>query len=253
MMARLSYATLSLLIAGTPAFAQEAAEPARTPAQQLIHDAANGQPVRQPDSMSAPAPAPNPPSNWDDARPAFPALPLASEEAAAPEPAAATSEGDTIEARVAALTPGEFLWMPERQTTGPVVIVVSLAEQMVYTYRGGELIGVSTASTGMASHPTPTGSFTILQKRRRHFSNLYNNAPMPNMQRLTWDGIAFHAGALPGHPASHGCIRLPMAFSNHLFVTTAMGGRVHIIGESPPSAAGALAYVRSIAGESASR
>lgn len=230
------------------AFAQEAAEPPRSPAQQLIHDAANGRPSRQPESMSN--------DNWN--RQAFVPTRLASEEAnlanAGAEAASnAATEDASLESRVTALRPGRFLWMPERQANGAVVIVVSLAEQMAYVYRGGELIGVSTVSTGMDSHPTPTGSFTILQKRRTHFSNLYDNAPMPNMQRLTWDGIALHAGAIPGHPASHGCIRLPMAFSNHLFAATQMGGRVHIIGESPPSAAAALAYVRGVAGESASR
>jgi hypothetical protein len=78
--------------------------------------------------------------------------------------------------------------------------VVSIEEQKAYVFRAGKLIGVTTVSTGKRGHSTPTGSFTILQKNRRHFSNLYNNAPMPNMQRLTWGGIALHAGALPGLP-----------------------------------------------------
>jgi hypothetical protein len=85
------------------------------------------------------------------------------------------------------------------------------------------LIGVSTVSTGRPGHETPTGVFTILQKRKEHYSNLYNNAPMPFMQRLTWDGIALHAGNLPGHPASHGCIRLPLGFAERLFGVTALG------------------------------
>ncbi len=246
---RLSGAALAVWAIALPssAFAQDAAEPQRSAAQQQIHDAANGRPSRQPESMSN--------DNWN--REAFVPTRLASEDTsltnASVENGAAATEDALLEERVTALRPGRFLWMPERQANGEVVIVVSLAEQMAYVYRGGDLIGVSTVSTGMDSHPTPTGSFTILQKRRTHFSNLYDNAPMPNMQRLTWDGIALHAGAIPGHPASHGCIRLPMAFSNHLFAATQMGGRVHIIGESPPSAAGALAYVRSVAGESASR
>jgi len=120
--------------------------------------------------------------------------------------------------------------------------VVSLAEQKAYVYRAGKLIGVTTVSTGKRGHRTPTGSFTILQKRRKHFSNLYNNAPMPNMQRLTWTGIALHAGALPGYPASHGCVRLPMEFSKLLFAVTELGGRVHIVADAPPSAAEALAF-----------
>ena len=88
-------------------------------------------------------------------------------------------------------------------------------------------------STGRPGHTTPTGSFEILQKRREHYSNLYNNAPMPFMQRLTWDGIALHAGQIPGRPASHGCVRLPLEFARLLFGATQMGGRVHIIDASP--------------------
>jgi lipoprotein-anchoring transpeptidase ErfK/SrfK len=147
-----------------------------------------------------------------------------------------------IEGRADALRPGEYLWMPERQQSGEVVVVVSIAAQKAYVYRADKLIGVTTVSTGARGHRTPTGSFTILQKNRRHFSNLYNNAPMPNMQRLTWGGIALHAGALPGYPASHGCIRLPMEFSRILFGATQMGGSVHIVAGAPPSPAGALAF-----------
>jgi lipoprotein-anchoring transpeptidase ErfK/SrfK len=147
-----------------------------------------------------------------------------------------------LEEKAAALRPGQFIWQPERSETGEVEVVVSLTEQKAYVYRAGRVIGVTTVSTGMRGHRTPTGSFTILQKNRRHFSNLYNNAPMPNMQRLTWDGIALHAGALPGYPASHGCVRLPMEFSRVLFGATRMGGRVHIVAGSPPSAAEALTF-----------
>lgn len=151
-------------------------------------------------------------------------------------------EASALEAEAADLRPGQFLWRPERAESGEVEVVVSIERQMAYVYRAGTLIGVSTVSTGRRGHSTPTGSFTILQKNRRHFSNLYNNAPMPNMQRLTWGGIALHAGQLPGYPASHGCVRLPMEFSRLLFNTTSMGGRVHIIADTPPSAAGALAF-----------
>ncbi len=149
---------------------------------------------------------------------------------------------NALEAEAGELRPGHFIWRPERAPSGEVEIVVSLERQMAYVYRAGTLIGVSTVSTGRRGHSTPTGSFTILQKNRRHFSNLYNNAPMPNMQRLTWGGVALHAGALPGYPASHGCVRLPMEFSRLLFGVTSMGGRVHIIADTPPSAAGALTF-----------
>lgn len=122
-----------------------------------------------------------------------------------------------------ALRPGDFLWADEVSPQGPVTIIVSLAVQRAYVYRNGVLIGISTVSTGKAGHETPTGVFTILQKEKEHYSNLYNSAPMPYMQRLTWDGIALHAGTLPGHPASHGCIRLPDAFAEKLFGVTSLG------------------------------
>jgi lipoprotein-anchoring transpeptidase ErfK/SrfK len=88
----------------------------------------------------------------------------------------------------------------------------------------------SSISSGMAGHSTPTGVFTILQKSAEHYSKTYDNAPMPYMQRLTWDGVAFHSGFLPGHAASHGCIRLPFEFSKKLFDLTRQGGTV-VIGD----------------------
>lgn len=107
-----------------------------------------------------------------------------------------------------------------------MVLVVSLDEQRAYVYRNGIAIGVSTISSGKAGKDTPTGVFTILQKNKDHRSNLYNNAPMPYMQRLTWDGIALHGGHLPGYPASHGCVRLPQAFAEKLFGITRFGDSV---------------------------
>ena len=136
------------------------------------------------------------------------------------------------DAEAAALQPGEFLWTPDRATAGQLVIVVSLPTQRAHVYRNGVRIGVSTVSTGTASHPTPTGTFEILQKKRMNYSNLYNSAPMPFMQRLTWDGIALHAGKIPGYPASHGCVRLPLAFAEALFAETERGMLVVIADES---------------------
>jgi hypothetical protein len=118
---------------------------------------------------------------------------------------------------------GEFRWTPELAPDGPVAIIVSLPDQLVHVYRNGVRIGLSTCSTGKHGHSTPTGIFTILQKDKHHHSSTYNNAPMPNMNRLTWSGIALHAGNLPGYPASHGCIRLPMKFSELLFGVTHIG------------------------------
>ena len=128
------------------------------------------------------------------------------------------------------LKPGEFTWHPERAPQGPVAVIASIPEQRVHVYRNGVRIAVSTCSTGAPGHSTPTGVFTVLQKDKNHHSSTYNNAPMPNMNRLTWDGIALHAGKLPGYPASHGCIRLPMEFSAKLFEVTHVGTPVIIAG-----------------------
>ncbi|WAC23636.1 L,D-transpeptidase [Blastomonas sp. SL216] len=124
---------------------------------------------------------------------------------------------------IEALKPGEFLWAPAIAPEGPVTIIISLTAQRAYVYRNGLPIGVSTVSTGAKGHETPTGIFVILQKAEKHRSNLYSNALMPMMQRLTWDGIAMHAGNLPGYPASHGCIRLPLPFAKLLFGVTDLG------------------------------
>ncbi|MDS9469986.1 L,D-transpeptidase [Paracoccus sp. MBLB3053] len=133
------------------------------------------------------------------------------------------------------LKPGEFTWHPENAPQGGVAVIVSLPEQRVHVYRNGIRIGVSTCSTGKKGHETPTGVFTILQKDRDHRSSTYNDAPMPNMNRLTWDGIALHAGNLPGYPASHGCVRLPMAFSKKLYGVTHVGTPVIIAGSHSDS------------------
>jgi hypothetical protein len=107
-------------------------------------------------------------------------------------------------------------------------VIVSLPLQRAYVYRNGVLIGVTTVSTGAPGHGTPTGVFTVLQKKVMHRSNLYDSAPMPYMQRLTWGGIAMHAGHLPGYPASHGCIRMPMGFARQLYGVTRLGMTVVI-------------------------
>ncbi len=126
---------------------------------------------------------------------------------------------------------GSFEWHPDRSPEGAVVVICSLPEQLVHVYRGGIEIGVSTCSTGKSGHSTPTGVFTILEKQRQHVSSIYKGAQMPNMERLTWGGIALHAGNLPGYPASHGCIRLPMKFSALLYGVTHLGSVVIIADE----------------------
>lgn len=129
----------------------------------------------------------------------------------------------SVDGRIEQLKPGEYLWAPQIAPEGPVTVIVSLKTQRAYAYRNGLPIGVSTVSTGRKGHVTPTGVFTILQKDIDHTSNLYEDAPMPFMQRLTWGGIAMHGGNLPGYPASHGCIRLPIAFAKLLFGVTRLG------------------------------
>jgi hypothetical protein len=142
-------------------------------------------------------------------------------------------DGPSVAEAVAKMKPGDFLWAPEVAPEGPVLIVVSLKTQRAYAYRNGIPIGISTVSTGKAGYETPIGVFTVLQKRVDHKSNLYNDAPMPYMQRLTWDGIAMHAGNLPGYPASHGCIRMPTKFAAKLFAATEMGTPVYVGGYPP--------------------
>lgn len=109
---------------------------------------------------------------------------------------------------------------------GPLLLVVSLPDQKVTLYDGTEKVITAPISSGTRSNPTPTGIFSILEKNRHHYSNLYGGAPMPFMQRLTNSGVALHAGNLPGYPASHGCIRLPYSFARNLFGATEIGARV---------------------------
>ncbi|WP_372016651.1 L,D-transpeptidase [Pseudoxanthomonas sp. 10H] len=139
-----------------------------------------------------------------------------------------------------ALRPGEWIWDGDASPSGPIAAVVSLTEQRVYVYRNGLPIGISTVSSGKPGHETPTGVFTILQKDKDHRSSTYNNAPMPYQQRLTWDGVALHAGGLPGYPESHGCVHLPSEFARQLFDATHLGMTVVVAQEG--TSADALAH-----------
>jgi hypothetical protein len=127
------------------------------------------------------------------------------------------------DASAASLKPGQFIWAGDAIPAGPIVVAVSLAEQRAYVYRNGIRIGVSSVSTGKPGHETPTGVFTVLQKDADHRSSKYDAAPMPYTERLTWDGIALHAGGLPGYPSSHGCVHLPSEFARRLFQVAPMG------------------------------
>jgi hypothetical protein len=109
---------------------------------------------------------------------------------------------------------------------GPLQIVVSIADQHVTLYSNGARVAQGPVSTGVPGRPTPTGVFSIIQKDRFHHSNLYSNAPMPYMERITWSGVALHEGPLPGYPASHGCIRMTHDFAARLWVIAKLGVRV---------------------------
>jgi hypothetical protein len=141
-------------------------------------------------------------------------------------------ESGSVLAAAERLKAGEFLWAPEVAPEGPVLVVVSLATQRAVIYRNGLPIGISTVSSGRPGHRTPTGIFTVLQRREEHYSSIYNRAPMPYMQRLTWGGVALHGGHLPGYPASHGCIRLPHEFARLLYSVTRLGMTVVVTNDA---------------------
>src|SRR5438046_6134689 len=138
------------------------------------------------------------------------------------------TEGVRVAPETLTLRPGQYVWEPERAPEGPLLIVASITEQVAYVYRNGISIARSSVSTGRPGHPTPTGVFTILEKEVHHTSSIYKGAEMPYIERVTWGGIALHAGNLPGYPDSHGCVRLPLEFSKLLFGITMKGATVLI-------------------------
>jgi len=142
--------------------------------------------------------------------------------------AQAHTKGTPVAPFTPTLKPGDYVWHPEVSPAGPVVVLVSLPDQILYVYRNGVRIGRSTVSTGKPGKRTPTGVFTVLQKKVRHTSSIYKGAQMPHMQRLTWSGIALHAGYLPGYPASAGCVRMPVDFAGKLYTATGIGTTVII-------------------------
>ncbi len=135
------------------------------------------------------------------------------------------------------LRPGQFIWENRTAYKNPLKIIVILDFQRLYVFDGDELVAFTTISSGKKGFETPTGIFPILQKNIKHFSNIYDNAPMPYMQRLTWDGIALHAGAIPAYPASHGCIRMPLGFAKSLFGVTNMAQEVIVLQNTSKAAA----------------
>ncbi len=173
--------------------------------------------------VSPPVLVPDPPLNGPAVTPP-PVIAPAPVPVPTPAPKTAKKKGPTD-----SLRPGQFVWEQQDLYEGPMKIVVVLDIQRIYVFQNDKLLGFSTISSGKKGKETPTGVFNILQKNIDHKSNLYSNAPMPFMQRLTWDGIAMHAGQLPGYPASHGCIRLPRAFAKSLYEATQMGQEVVVL------------------------
>ena len=142
--------------------------------------------------------------------------------------AQAHTKGRKVEPLTETVKAGDYTWHPEVSPSGPVIVLVSLPDQLLYVYRNGVRIGRSTVSTGKVGKRTPTGVFTVLQKKVHHVSSIYKGAKMPHMQRLTWTGIALHAGHLPGYPASAGCVRMPVDFATNLYSATGIGTTVII-------------------------
>jgi len=126
------------------------------------------------------------------------------------------------------LRPGQYLWRDVPEAAGAERVVVSLSDQMAYLYRGNTLMAASTISSGSDEKPTPSGIFSVFNKTPMHRSKKYDNAPMPFAQFFDPSGIAMHAGFNPGHPASHGCIRLPSAFAKKLYSVTDVGTPIFI-------------------------
>jgi len=134
---------------------------------------------------------------------------------------------------------GKKLAAPQKEAgkpLGPLIIAISIQKQNLKIYDAKGFFAETPISTGMPGHPTPMGVFSVIQKHKLHHSNIYSGAPMPYMQRITWSGVAMHAGVLPGYPASHGCIRMPMAFAVKMWGWTKMGARVVVTpGEMSPA------------------
>jgi lipoprotein-anchoring transpeptidase ErfK/SrfK len=177
--------------------------------------------------------------DWTAAEPDFaPELPATPPLPAAPPAPPAPPVAVAPEAPPAAPPPP-----PPPDPDNGVRIVISLPLQKAYVFDDGELVDTTPVSTGKRGYETPAGTFPILQKKVHHRSNKYSNAPMPYMQRLTWGGVALHAGSLPGYPASHGCIRMPRSFAKKLYGLTDFNTIVTITREKPASAEDALALI----------
>ena len=128
------------------------------------------------------------------------------------------------------LKTGEYLWATTIPKEGDTRVVIDRLIQVAYVYRDDKLVGAASVSTARSGRITPLGFWSVLEKRPMYRSKKYDNAPMPWMQRIDEYGIAFHGGANPGYPASHGCIRMPMKFAEKLYTLTKVGSKVVIEG-----------------------
>jgi len=137
------------------------------------------------------------------------------------------SEQAALAQSASMLQPDDWIWQDDGGS-GPLSVVVSLADQRAYVYRGNRMIAVSGAATGRDGKETPVGVYSILQKQVKHRSNKYDSAPMPYMERLTWDGVAIHGGSTPGYRDSHGCVHVPLAFARKLYSATRLGTVVEV-------------------------
>jgi len=129
-----------------------------------------------------------------------------------------------------ALKPGDYRWAAAIPEAGETQVVIDLLTQLFYVYRGDQLVGVATISSGKKGMETPLGFWAVMRKQKLGRSRKYDNAPMPFMQMYDDKGIAFHGGPNPGYPASHGCVRLPVKFAEKLFTLTQLGSKVTIEG-----------------------
>lgn len=144
------------------------------------------------------------------------------------EGAPALAKGAQQPPETADLKPNQYIWNPDASPQGPVGIIIDLTNQTLYVYRNGKQIGRTAVSTGIKSHPTKAGSYTVLTKNVEYHSEKYHEASMPFMERITWDGMAIHGGNNPGKPSSHGCIHVPVDFAQKLYDITQTGDTVLI-------------------------
>jgi lipoprotein-anchoring transpeptidase ErfK/SrfK len=128
------------------------------------------------------------------------------------------------------LKPGQYRWAAAIPESGETRVVIDLLTQLFYVYRGDQLVGVATISSGKKGKETPLGFWSVFRKQKLGYSRKYDNAPMPFMQMYDEKGIALHGGPNPGYPASHGCVRLPVKFAERLYGLTALGTKVIIEG-----------------------